>query len=557
MWIVRILSGPQAGKTFPLKEGKNKIGRGQSCDIQLSANGVSKEHLEISIIGDKVLFTDLNSSNGSFLNGVKVKGGLFKVGDKLSLHDVLIDLVYAQPRATSRPAAQAQHSNLVPVNPQAIPNQAPVPAPSYPPQQQNQQYYPQQYQQQYAQHPAGAHAPPPPVAPPSLSFQDKFERYIQTVVSPSLYKLVETFDFKVVLMTFVGVYVLLVTILAVIPLNQITSDSINIESGRRARTVARALAAANEKNLRNGDTANLSTDMVLKEEGIDDVYIVGKDGRLVAPPERLGQSPKDVGFYRKYKEMTREYYEPVGSKIGAAVPILSYDPDLQKNVSKAYAVVIYNPASMSFDEGKTISLFVQMLSIAAALGSILFFVLYKLVEYPYYKLTKSVDEAMRENKEQIQIDIQLPAMRSLVTNINNILTRLQNPASGSDSGASAGSKNVEYFNLLNLIGFPALMISQDGYIKKANASFEAVTNIQAAHIENQKVEMLPDQAMQKNIIELMQTATGNVNSTAVDRLEIAGHLFRLSCQAVTTSSGDVDCFFLTISPAEGAEGSAA
>ncbi len=67
MWIVRILSGPQAGKTFPLKEGKNKIGRSPQCDIQLTTNGVSKEHLEITLLGDKVIFTDLNSSNGSFL----------------------------------------------------------------------------------------------------------------------------------------------------------------------------------------------------------------------------------------------------------------------------------------------------------------------------------------------------------------------------------------------------------------------------------------------------------------------------------------------------------
>jgi len=535
MWIVKILSGPQAGKAFPLKEGKNKVGRAQGCDIQLSSNGISKEHLEISIIGDKVVFSDLGSSNGTYLNGVKVKGGIVKVGDKLSIHDVLVEIIYSHKKVSSVPVAQSQQQN--------------VPRP--------QMYLPPQPYAHPVMHNV-PHPPPQAVAPPvSPGLVERFDRYMQRVVTPSLFGLVEQFDFKFVLMGFVGLYVLMVTVLAVIPLNQITGESIQIESGRRAKTVARALANANEKIIRSGDHANLSTEMVLREEGIDDVYIVGKDGHIVAPPERLGQTPKEVGFYKKYKESTREAYDTVGTKIGAAVPILAYDADLQKNVARAYAVVIYNPSSMAFDDSKVLSLFVQMLTIAAALGAILFFVLYKLVEYPYFQLTKSVDEALRDNREQIQVNIQIPAFQSLLTNINNVLTRMHNPAAAAGPSTGIGSKNAEYFNLLNLIGFPALMISHDGYIKKANTPFESVTNIQASHIENQKVEMLPDQAMQKNILELMKQAADDLNSTAVDRLEISGHLFRLSCQAVTTASGEIDCYFLTISPAEGAEGSAA
>ncbi|MGE0633524.1 MAG: FHA domain-containing protein, partial [Pseudobdellovibrionaceae bacterium] len=69
MWGIRILSGPQAGQTFPLKTGKNIIGRNSSADILISSNGVSKDHAEITVLQDKILVTDLNSRNGTFVNG--------------------------------------------------------------------------------------------------------------------------------------------------------------------------------------------------------------------------------------------------------------------------------------------------------------------------------------------------------------------------------------------------------------------------------------------------------------------------------------------------------
>jgi hypothetical protein len=543
MWTLRILNGPLAGKSFPLKEGKNKIGRAATCDIQVSANGVSKEHLEISLMGDKIIFTDLNSSNGTYLNGVKVNGGVLKTGDKFSVHDVLMDLVFAAPRAEKKPAT---------LPPRPAPLQR---LPPRPPAHHQQQYAQPQYNQFQQQQPQAA--PPPPTPPQGL--KEKFEAFLNRVVLPSVYALVEQFEFKTVLSGFVGFYVLMVTFLSVVPMNQITNESISIESRRRAMTVARALAQMNERVIRSGDLSQFSTDFVMKEEGIDDVYIVSKDGRIIAPPARVGNVPKEVAFYKMYKEQVRDLSAPVGKYIGAAVPILAYDAEAQKNVAKAFAVVIYNPSSMTFDDGRAISLFVQMLVIATLIGTVLFFFLNKLIEYPYKQIAKVFDEALRsEGVVQATLTVRLPILQNMLVNLNTVLSRVKNTGqTNAGPVAAAGSKNAEYFNILHLIGFPALFISGEGVIKKANSAFEAVTNINPNHIENQKIDMLPDQAMQKNITELMAQASANPGQTAADKLEIGGQMFNLCCQAMTTASGEIDCYFLTISPLAASEGSAA
>lgn len=45
------------------------VGRGDHCDIQLEDATVSHDHLELSSHGESLIVTDLDSSNGTLLNG--------------------------------------------------------------------------------------------------------------------------------------------------------------------------------------------------------------------------------------------------------------------------------------------------------------------------------------------------------------------------------------------------------------------------------------------------------------------------------------------------------
>ena len=83
MWSLKFLTGPQMGQVIQLKNGKNLIGRGDQCDIRISTQGISKEHAEIQVYSDKMMIVDLRSSNGTFVNGIKIQNSLIKLGDKV------------------------------------------------------------------------------------------------------------------------------------------------------------------------------------------------------------------------------------------------------------------------------------------------------------------------------------------------------------------------------------------------------------------------------------------------------------------------------------------
>jgi PAS domain S-box-containing protein len=555
MWGLKFLNGPLVGQIVPLKAGANRVGRAQNCDVQVAVPGVSKEHLELMVAADKILLNDLQSSNGTFLNGVRIKGGLVKAGDKISVHNVLMEVVpYSGSKVMSLTRTQAPKQ--VPVAPVGGVPAAPAPpygnaAPAYPPQNFGMVM--------------GVEASAPQAPPPPQNLQGKIQHFIQQsqnfvdeVALPGVYRLPQVFDFKQVVLGFIGIYIVLVTLLSVVPMKAITSEAIQNESLRRALTVARSLAAANERLIRSNDLSSFSTDMVIREEGITDIYIVSKDGNILAPPERAGAPPKEIAFARKIRGQPKEFSEDIsGGQIAAAVPIVVFDPETQVNVAKAHAVVIYNPGSLAFDDGRAFSLFIQMLFLAFIIGGILFFFLYKLIEHPFRLLNNELDQALREGRDQAQIQFNLPVLQNLLTNINSLLSRAAAGTTAQPNVTGKGARDQEIFNLMQLMGYPCILISRDQEVTRLNPAFEALTGISSDKIMGQKVSEIPDPAMQQNFAHLMNQSQMNINQINSDNLELGGHLFTLNCQAISSVSGDIEYFLISITPAQTAEGGAA
>lgn len=74
--LVATLTGPGTG-FFPQKldiRGRVEVGRGTGCQLQLDDNMVSASHAVFEVDGEQVSLTDLGSTNGTFVNGVKVHG---------------------------------------------------------------------------------------------------------------------------------------------------------------------------------------------------------------------------------------------------------------------------------------------------------------------------------------------------------------------------------------------------------------------------------------------------------------------------------------------------
>lgn len=78
-----IIRGPDKGRTFNVDHSPTLIGR-DSPDVKLSDNTLSRRHAQLIRHNSTWEITDLNSSNGTYVNGVKVAGALqIKQGDQI------------------------------------------------------------------------------------------------------------------------------------------------------------------------------------------------------------------------------------------------------------------------------------------------------------------------------------------------------------------------------------------------------------------------------------------------------------------------------------------
>ena len=94
---------PRAGKTIRADLDKPKLvfGRASSCDVVLSLKGVSRVHFQTEYDGETWIISDLNSTNGTFVNQKIITSQPLRDGDRITLGPpglVPVVLVFHQPR---------------------------------------------------------------------------------------------------------------------------------------------------------------------------------------------------------------------------------------------------------------------------------------------------------------------------------------------------------------------------------------------------------------------------------------------------------------------------
>jgi len=79
-----VIEGARAGDIIKLYEGRNTIGTSDECSIQFDDPEVSAKHASLRFEDDVYLLRDLDSKNGTYVNGEEV------VNRELAENEVII-----------------------------------------------------------------------------------------------------------------------------------------------------------------------------------------------------------------------------------------------------------------------------------------------------------------------------------------------------------------------------------------------------------------------------------------------------------------------------------
>lgn len=104
MASLMVVRGPNIGTHYLIRETKQRIGRDSQCDIHLDDTETSRQHAEIWCTNGQYILKDLGSSNGTFVNGNRVKEHHLTIGDRVQIGKRL--MVF---RLTFRPFAPSDN----------------------------------------------------------------------------------------------------------------------------------------------------------------------------------------------------------------------------------------------------------------------------------------------------------------------------------------------------------------------------------------------------------------------------------------------------------------
>ncbi len=80
--------GDSVRSGFPLNRDHLSIGRDVRCQVMLNDASVSRQHCAIVRMADGFLLRDLNSRNGTFVNGQRIQEYLLQNGDVIAIGDL-------------------------------------------------------------------------------------------------------------------------------------------------------------------------------------------------------------------------------------------------------------------------------------------------------------------------------------------------------------------------------------------------------------------------------------------------------------------------------------
>lgn len=108
-----VLSEGLTGRTYELKVEKTSVGRVEDNAFHLPEASVSSHHCEIILRGNDIIVRDLNSTNGTFINGERISEAPLKPGQILRLGQIEIRLEDGAAQAAAAGKKQLDHTRVI------------------------------------------------------------------------------------------------------------------------------------------------------------------------------------------------------------------------------------------------------------------------------------------------------------------------------------------------------------------------------------------------------------------------------------------------------------
>lgn len=495
MFKLLMLSGPEPNKEFQLEDGNYMIGRSSECNIHINSDIISKRHAILMVSQGKVTIEDLESRNGTFVNGVMIRRKDIKAGDRISFKDIILEL-----RLTKR---------------------APTP---------------------HFEKPA-----------PKVRVQNK-----QSWYDPILNSVVQHVEWKyLALLIFFG-FIAVNFSVSIPPLLDETKTKLQTEALKRAEFIAKQLAQTNQKNLnlKNGilvsDNLNLNVDSAYQEERILSVNIINpQTKRVIAPSERLDLPLDNRGPFLRGSEAKKLMIEKINEReVLISQPIYLYSSQEDKDVVGAIVQAVFNIDGIGLTSNETTQLLLKSLIISLLIGVAFYFVFQQLTSSAFRKIYSEIESASQKGFKHVELKTKFEDIQQVVHSINKVfkktrdlITKLPKESLTEEDKASENTDEV-LKNLLSAITEGVAVIDPAYHILHMNPVFQKITRIREGDEQKNVLDLIQDQELLKNISHGLGQAS--VELKASEQIDVQDKSYDLMVTASKNPSQEIEFYIVRL-----------
>ncbi len=114
-YLIRYRFGSGTWQSFPIEKGEMVLGRDPECDFMLNDSDVSRQHARVRIDNRGVWLADLDSTNGTKVNGVALlpqKDYRLKLGQIFAVGNFLLQINEPSPVEAERPRVRRMFNRM-------------------------------------------------------------------------------------------------------------------------------------------------------------------------------------------------------------------------------------------------------------------------------------------------------------------------------------------------------------------------------------------------------------------------------------------------------------
>lgn len=512
MYKLVVVAGKLRGEEYELVDGENIIGREESCDVQLQVDGVSKKHLSIKVNDDTCYLEDLNSSNGTFLNGKGIKSATAQDGDKIALPDTIIQVVFVEEKKV------IIHKKTEEVKEESFMD-------------------------------AGR---------PPNSFVAKIFWAFKYKVMPILHGINEEYEWQHLLGILYGVFAVAAVSLTIYPALKDSKRILLLETAKRGSSYADMVARTNNRALERGEIDKIDTSFIKSEEGVKDHRLFDIEGRIVRPLEKLNTYVGDPFFVSALNwanntlQKRADVYVKLldDGEIGIAKKIIAFNS--RKGYEEAVGVIAikFEPTSLKVENAKSRKAYLESLVTISIVAVFFFGFVYYLTVRPLEEIAFQIEEAMRGKRKSLDSKFLFSELNPLRNSINALLQRVRDLNNEEDNEFVEEESDESYvrslYEFMQGTHGPTIILDSQKNIAHMNPSAEDVTGIRESSSQGASLlDVCREQGFAATIIELCDDSANNMGTSQEGEYDLQGAPHSIHVVSLIGKDGFAKSFYVT------------